>query len=71
MINKNKYFGNFLVIPPYLMVNSLKDLRKIAGHMPTLELLNGTRLLKKRKIEDPSETQVQLLLCKYKKKYKI
>jgi len=49
---------------PHLVVNSLKDIKKIAGHMPILELLNGTCILKKRKVEDSNDTQVQLL-CKY------
>lgn len=55
-------------MPPHLVVNSLKDIRKIAEHMPILELLNGTCTLKKRKIEDSSDTQVQLL-CKLLKNY--
>lgn len=46
-------------MPPHLVVNSLKDIKKIAGHMPILELLNGTCTLRKRKIEDSSnDTQI-------------
>jgi len=41
----------FLVIPSYLIVNNMEDIKKIAGHMPLLTLRNGTINLK-RKIEE-------------------
>ncbi|XP_050452130.1 uncharacterized protein LOC126851832 [Cataglyphis hispanica] len=38
-------------VPSHLAVNSLKDIRKIDGHMSLLKVLNSTCLLKKEKVE--------------------
>lgn len=45
-------------MPSHLAVNSLKDVRKIDGHMSLLKVLNGTCLLKKRKVEKDSFDEV-------------
>lgn len=45
-------------IPSYLIVNNMEDIKKIAGHMPLLTLINGTKKFKKKIEEIVSSNQV-------------
>jgi len=44
------------------MVNNLKDIKKIDGHLPLLSLLNGRKVLQKRKLDDNTNLNQVLLL---------
>ncbi|CAL1685166.1 unnamed protein product [Lasius platythorax] len=50
------------VDPVYLLVNDLKDIQKLSGHMSLPILLKGVQIPQKRKIEENIPQQVNLLL---------
>jgi len=47
--------------PVYLLVNDIKDIRKLKGHMQLSELLQGVRIPKKRKTEEPLKEVIKFI----------
>jgi len=47
--------------PVYLLVNDIKDIRKLKGHMQLSELLQGVRIPKKRKTEETLKEVIKFI----------
>jgi len=47
--------------PVYLLVNDIKDIRRLNGHMELSTLLKGVQISKKRKVEDKLNEVIKLL----------
>jgi len=47
--------------PVYLLVNDIKDICKLKGHMQLSELLQGVRIPKKRKIEETLKEVIKFI----------
>jgi len=47
--------------PVYLLVNDIKDICKLKGHMQLSELLQGVRIPKKRKTEETLKEVIKFI----------
>jgi len=47
--------------PVYLLVNDIKDIRKLKGRMQLSELLQGVRIPKKRKTEETLKEVIKFI----------
>ena len=65
--NYTIYFST--VDPPYFIVQNIKDLSQIDGHMPLKTVIKVSRTLKKRSAENNSLQQVVNIQMNMKNKY--